>query len=170
MPFFTQEDEQWIFSRTGEKADFGNLMAVHKNQRALLRTLSHSRIQEATDHVRALPPRGVVQACLDAFNQSAFRLIFPVIDYALFEESIAVTYESTDKIPSPSHTTSKACVLAFLSMMGLFHGELSFLPPVDWDVCCDMARSLLAHVLDEVSLETLQTALMLVNLDGLHPI
>lgn len=141
-------------------------MAAYKNQRTLLRTLSHSRIQEATDHVRALPPRGVVQACLDAFHQSAFRLIFPVIDYALFEESIAVTYECTDEIPLPSHTISKACVLAFLSMMGLFHSELLFLPPVDWDTCCDMARSLLAHMFDEVSLETLQTALMLVNLGG----
>lgn len=60
LPFFTREDELWITSRTDVKPDFGNLMAVYKNQRIMLRTLSHSRIQEATDHVRALPPRDVV--------------------------------------------------------------------------------------------------------------
>ncbi|KAH6950316.1 fungal-specific transcription factor domain-containing protein [Ilyonectria sp. MPI-CAGE-AT-0026] len=161
IPFFTQEDEEWIFSRTGEKSDFRKLTANHKNQQTLLRTLSHLPIQEAANQVCALPPRGVVQACLDAFHQSAFRLIFPVIDYALFQESIAVTYESTDEIPPQRHTTATACVLAFLSMMALFHGELSFLPPVDWDACCDMVQSLLVHTFDEVSLETLQTTLML---------
>lgn len=122
-------------------------------------------VREVISHICALPERTVVEKFLQAFHNSAVRLIYPVIDYVLFQESIAVAYEPWEKMPSLKQTTAKACVLAFLSMMGIFHGRLSFLPPVDWDACATLAHSFLSQILDEASVEGLQTASMLVSLD-----
>jgi hypothetical protein len=90
-------------------------------------------------------------------------LIFPVVDYALFQETIDAAYEVGDSMSSLKQTTAKVCVLAFLSMVGLFYSRLSFLPPVDWDACYHTAHSSLSSILDEATVENLQTALMLVS-------
>lgn len=92
-------------------------------------------------------------------------MAFPVIDFTLFQENIAAAYAASDTLSSPKQTAAKVCILAFISMVGvLFHGKLSFLPPMDWDACYNAARSFLPHVVDGVTVESLQTALMLVSL------
>ncbi|KAH8656320.1 hypothetical protein BGZ61DRAFT_500281 [Ilyonectria robusta] len=161
IPLFTEEDEEWIYSRTGEKADFRNLSTLRMGQRIQRPAPPHVPIQGATDLLCVLPSRAIVKAFLDAFHQSTFRLAFPVIDYTLFQETIAAAYEASDTLSSLKHTTAKVCVLAFLSMVGLFHGKLSFLPPMDWDACYNATHSFLPHILDEATMENLQTILML---------
>ncbi|KAK2685239.1 hypothetical protein QWA68_015961 [Fusarium oxysporum] len=161
IPFFTKEDEEWIYSRTGEQADFRKLTTSLMRQRTQLPAPLHMSLQEATDRLCVLPSRGIAKAFLDAFHQSTFRLAFPVVDYTLFQETVATAYEVSDMLPSPKQFTAKIGVLAFLSMVGVFHDKLSFLPPMDWDAYYDAARSFLPHILDEATVENLQTALML---------
>lgn len=164
LPFFNKEDEEWISSRTGGKADFQKLITARTRHQIQLPAPPHIPIQGANDYLSVLPSRGIAKAFLDAFHQSTFRLAFPVIDFILFQETIAAAYEASDTLPSLRQTSAKACILAFLSMVGvLFHGKLSFLPPMDWDACYNAARSFLADILDEVTVENLQTALMLVS-------
>lgn len=164
LPSFTKEDEEWISSRTGGKADFQKLITARTRQQVQLPAPPHIPIQGASDYLSVLPSRGIAKAFLDAFHQSTFRLAFPVIDFILFQETIAVAYEASDTLSPPKQTSAKACILAFLSMVGvLFHGKLSFLPSMDWDACYNAARSFLPDILDEVTVENLQTALMLVS-------
>ncbi|KAG5654927.1 hypothetical protein KAF25_010972 [Fusarium avenaceum] len=162
LPFFTQQDEEWICSRTGGKADFQKLITARTRQQIQLPAPPHIPMQGANDFLSVLPSRGIAKAFLDAFNQSTFRLAFPVIDFTLFQETITAAYEARDTVSSPKQTSAKACILAFISMVGvLFHGKLSFLPSMDWDACYNAARSFLPDILDEVTVENLQTALML---------
>ncbi|EGU75772.1 hypothetical protein FOXB_13684 [Fusarium oxysporum f. sp. conglutinans Fo5176] len=162
IPFFTKGDEEWINSRTGGEANFQIFTALRTRQQTQLSDSPHVPAHGANGDLGVLPSRGITKAFLDAFHQSFLRLVFPVVDYTLFQETIAAAYEASDALSSPKQTAAKVCVLAFISMVGvLFHGKLSFLPAMDWDACYHAARSFLPNMLDEATLENLQTVLML---------
>ncbi|EWZ86480.1 hypothetical protein BFJ63_vAg8790 [Fusarium oxysporum f. sp. narcissi] len=162
IPFFTKGDEEWINSRTGGEANFQIFTALRMRQQTQLSDSPHIPAHGANGDLGVLPSRGITKAFLDAFHQSFLRLVFPVVDYTLFQETIAAAYEASDALSSPKQTAAKVCVLAFISMVGvLFHGRLSFLPAMDWDACYHAARSFLPNMLDEATLENLQTVLML---------
>ncbi|CAM1502204.1 Fc.00g041880.m01.CDS01 [Cosmosporella sp. VM-42] len=161
IPLFSEEGQRWIYSRTGDDTSFERLSAFGARQRFLPPTLSASRFHGTVEQLYELPERVIVEESLDWFYQSAFRLVFPVIDRVLFEVTIAKAYEPWEGQPSLEAVSAKGCVLAFLSIMCIFHGDFTPVPLVDSDACAIKAHYLLADILEHTSLMSLETVFML---------
>lgn len=94
IPFFIKGDEEWINSRTGGEANFQIFTALRMRQQTQLSDSPHIPAHGANGDLGVLPSRGITKAFLDAFHQSFLRLVFPVVDYTLFQETIAAAYEA----------------------------------------------------------------------------
>jgi hypothetical protein len=160
MPLLSDEGKNWIASRTGEQVLFqtGPQLLLTPSP-----TLSTHHFSDSLD-LWSLPDRSVVETIFDAFTNSSFRLVFPVVDPVLFKDTIKLAYNGWfGETPSLEHMSCKACVLAFVSIISLFKGALADLPPVNTDLCAAKARYILTDVLEGSSLATLQVAFMLVS-------
>lgn len=110
-----------------------------------------------------LPERSIVEVCADLFHQSAFRLVFPVIDRVLFQDTLALAYEPSEGASRVDRLSAIGCVNAFLAMMCVFHGQTTLLPPLDCDGFALKAHRVLPTVTGHASLHSLQTVFMLVR-------
>ncbi|KAH7111030.1 hypothetical protein B0J13DRAFT_516379 [Dactylonectria estremocensis] len=161
MPVLSDEGQNWISSRTGEDVSFGRFHHGFQN-RILPPALSPSHFYRSESEPHELPERSLVELVLDVFCTSAFRLVFPVIDRVLFEETMALAYEPCDGPPSLERISAKGCVLAFVSIMVMFPGgQRELLPSIDGDACAVKAHYLLSGVFEDSSLLSLQTVFML---------
>lgn len=105
------------------------------------------------------------ETTLDLFAQflkSPVRLVFPVLDRVLFPETIKAAYELWTETPTLRAITAKACVFAFLSIKFTFLNESTPSSGEDGDIYALKAEGILNEGLEEVSIVTLQTALLLV--------
>ncbi|KAH6888188.1 fungal-specific transcription factor domain-containing protein [Thelonectria olida] len=160
MPILSEDGQRWISARTGEDVSFSRFHLSFQ-QRALPPTLSPEHFYSSTGELYTLPPRAVVEQVTEAFLRSSFRLVFPVIDRVLFEETVNFAYEECDGQPSLNRISAKGCVLAFVSIMCLFQNALDNVPPVDGDACAVKAHYLLSDVFEDASIVSLQTVFML---------
>lgn len=133
-------------------------------QRALAPTISATQFAGCAAELYELPDRALVERCSAWFQQCAFRLVFPAIDHVLFGDTIALAYEANDGTLSLENISAKACILAFISIMCLFQGESPLPTDIDCDACALRAHHLLSDVLEDASLVSLQTVIMLVSL------
>ncbi|KPM39867.1 hypothetical protein AK830_g6707 [Neonectria ditissima] len=160
MPVLSEEGRKWISSRTGEDVSFGRFHSkFHK--RTLPPMLSPWHYYSSSADLYEMPDRQVTDQVIDVFFNSTFRLVFPVIDRVLFEETMTMAYESMDGPPSLERISAKGCVLAFLSIMCLFQGKIDNLPIIDSDSCAVKAHYLLSDVFEDASIVSLQTVVML---------
>ncbi|GKU16178.1 unnamed protein product [Fusarium langsethiae] len=158
LPLISDQGKEWIASKTGMQIDFDTGQQLLPT---LPLPLSAHHFTDSQD-LYSLPDRTVVETIFNAFANSSFRLVFPVVDPELFCDTIDLAYMSwTGKAPSLEHMSQIACVLAFVSMIPLFQGSLTDLPPVDTNLCATKARYILTDVVEGSSLATLQTAFML---------
>lgn len=162
MPMLSEDGQKWISARTGEDVSFSRF---HRSfhQRTLPPTLSPQHFYSSTSELYELPDRSVVEKVMDAFLRSAFRLVFPVIDRYLFEETIDLAYQECDGPPSLDRISAKGCIFAFISIMCLFQGKVDNMPPIDGDACAVKAHYLLSDVFEDASIVSLQTVFMLVS-------
>ena len=113
-----------------------------------------------------LPNRKAVEAIFDTFVNSSFRLVFPIVDRILFPDTIELAYQPyTGESPSPDHLSARVCILAFASIIPLFHVTEPHTSYIDTDVCASKARYLLTDVLETTNITNLQVAFMLVSLN-----
>ncbi|KAH6992578.1 hypothetical protein EDB82DRAFT_545003 [Fusarium venenatum] len=158
LPLISDQGKEWIASKTGLIIDFD---AGQQLLPTLALPLSAHHFTDPQD-LYTLPDRLAIETMFNAFANSSFRLVFPVVDPQLFYDTINLAYLNwSGKSPSLEQISQKACVLAFASMIPLFQGSLTDLPPVDTDLCATKARYILTDVLEGSSLVTLQTAFML---------
>ncbi|KAL7946733.1 fungal-specific transcription factor domain-containing protein [Trichoderma barbatum] len=166
IPHFTSLGEQWIYSQTGLWPHFRDDEAFafkettdHAPSGALaLQSLKGSTKQA---EIQKLPERWITQALLDTFSTSDFRLIFPVVDRELFEETMRLAYESEDTNPTIEEIGSKACVLAFLCVTSHHFSTEDIAKLVDSDACAKQAQLLISDFVEDASLTTLQVMVML---------
>ncbi|EHK21433.1 uncharacterized protein TRIVIDRAFT_180483 [Trichoderma virens Gv29-8] len=166
IPHFTSLGEQWIYSRTGLWPNFRNEDAFafkettnHAPSAALaLKSLSGLTKQA---EIQKLPERWITQALLETFTTSDFRLVFPVVDRELFEETIRLAYDSPATNPTIEEIGSKACVLAFLCVTSHHFSTQDVAKLVDSDACAKQAQLLISDFVEDASLTTLQVMVML---------
>lgn len=165
IPLFSEEGKQWIYTKTGDPKTHQRLSAINARQRSIQPGAAFTLCQTSPEELCSLPDRSIVEVCADLFHQSAFRLVFPVIDRVLFQHTIELAYEPSEGPPPPEHVSAIGCVNSFLAMMSVFHGQTSLLPPLDCDAFAMKAHRLLPSITGHTSLHTLQSVFMLVR----HP-
>lgn len=159
IPQLTVEGEEWILSRTGQWPSFRKLRDARTPAAFCFPELSShdgSRNQRMD-----LPEKCIVHALLNAYLASDFRLVFPMLDGVLFEDTIRLAYREDPGLALEKRS-AKACVFAFFSMVSPRYLECEAALLVNGDACAAEAQVLLSDVLENSSVTTLQTVLMLV--------
>ncbi|KAI5464261.1 hypothetical protein BGZ63DRAFT_439435 [Mariannaea sp. PMI_226] len=160
MPILSEEGQKWVSARTGEDVSFSRFHLSFQERR-LAPALSSGFSYTSPNELYELPERYVVEAAMEAFFGSPFRLVFPVIDRVLFEETVNLAYEDWASPPSQDHISAKGSVLAFLSIMCLFQGKVQSLSTVNGEAYAAKAYHLLSDVFEDASIVSLQTVFML---------
>ncbi|KAL2128030.1 hypothetical protein VTI74DRAFT_9829 [Chaetomium olivicolor] len=106
------------------------------------------------------PDRRVVEECLEIFSTHPFKRIWPLVDAALFRQTINLAYDSFAGCSLDS-MSARACIFSFLALLTLHHMYPKSMPALDSEECALQAQCLLPQVLHETSLNGLQTSLML---------
>lgn len=162
MPFFSAKGQQWIFSRTGEWSPIQKLSDLGTRNQLPSLVVQARPAQDACELLKCMPDRAVVESILNNFQSSLFGLIFPIIDNVLFRYTLDMAYAPADGQETPVHVSAKACVLAFMSFVGLTRTACTVDMNVNPDACAMTATHLLADVFEDASVMSLQTVFMLV--------
>ncbi|KND87494.1 putative transcriptional regulatory protein [Tolypocladium ophioglossoides CBS 100239] len=164
IPHLTALGEQWIYSRTGQRPSFQSL--DDGDTHGTDQPASHSpplllSYQISPGQKTELPEKWVVQSLLRAFLCSDFRLMFPLVDRVLFEETIQLAYGPQSTLQPLEHISAKACVFAFLSLASSHFPDNEAVGHVDCDAFAEAAQTLQSDFLEDTSITTLQTIFML---------
>lgn len=164
FPHLTPRCEQWIRERTGQRPKFHDLHPGDSPQPHLSDTDNVPTLVSAAAEVKqmGLPERWILNSLVSEFTNSDFSLIFPLINPVLFEETLWLAYSLDEMEPPLEQNTAKACVLAFLSLAGSHFPTGHGASHINGDSCARGAQILLADIIEDASITTLQTILMLV--------
>lgn len=159
IPMSTEEGREWLSGRTGQPVSWADFSILIKQSGAF--TFQQSFPQSLCE----LPDREATQEIANAFFKSSFRLAFPVLDEALFQTTIETAYEPVEgSLCTPMQISARACVLSMLAITPRLDMSRQISLPIDADSCAAKAHYLLLQIADDVSVPTLQTAIMLVRL------
>jgi hypothetical protein len=95
----------------------------------------------------------MIEAFLNSYFTSPWRLLYPIIDVVLVEETLAAAYTESQ--------SAQVCLLAFMALCSRLKGSLLQLD--DSDVYIRASHSYLPQLLSRSTMESLQTVLMLVS-------
>ncbi|KAK9357276.1 hypothetical protein V1504DRAFT_442903 [Lipomyces starkeyi] len=162
VPFFSPEGNRWVQTRTGQTGALEKLCAFGppwQNQRNFHTFPGNNQMLQSTIE---LPDREIVEEYVLGFSSDLLSLVFPLIDPVLFEETIKLAYNSGNTDPV-GHCSAKACIYSFLAFVSIFnlHSRTRTRPPVDTEACVSKALSLLTQVLQETTIDSLQSVVML---------
>jgi hypothetical protein len=161
IPIFSERGRQWVSSRTGQAVQWSSFRILSASPSPF----SGLYPQLSQEELYTLPDKDLVQSILAVFFGSSLRLIFPLLDQVLMEETVETAYEPIHNLPfPPSHVSARACVLAALSVVCRLRGSKYLSNSIEADLCAHKAPCLRQRITSHVSLETLQTALLLVRL------
>lgn len=165
FPHLTPHCEQWIRERTGQKPRFHDLYSDDWPLSHFSETDGITTSVPAKAQVKQtlLPKRCILDRFVSEFTNSDFSLVFPLINSALFEETVRLAYSSDKREPPLEHISARACVLAFVSMAGSHFPTAHSVSHIDGDSYSRDAQILLADIIEDASITTLQTIIMLVR-------
>lgn len=167
IPLFLPEGQQWIKSRTGETVAMEKLYAFGppwQNQR----NTYMNDTQLPQDSVQ-LPDRRITEEFARGYSSHILSLVFPTIDKVLFEDTISLAYHQGSFQPT-GHASAKACIYAFLAFASVFniYGRTGTRLPLESEAYALKAQSLIPQVFQDITTESLQTAIMLVSNLRIH--
>lgn len=159
IPMSSEAGRRWVSTRTAQAvtwADFSIPIMESSPPSALQPSFSPELCE--------LPDMDATRQIISAFFRSRFRLRFPVLDEFLFETTMESAYGPADgPLSSPMQVSARACVLSALSIASRLNPSRQIFCSMDADLCAAKAHYLLLHVAEDISLSTLQTALVLVS-------
>ncbi|KAK0702537.1 hypothetical protein B0T21DRAFT_342395 [Apiosordaria backusii] len=160
VPHFSATGREWIRSHSGQVPVFPAVWDDEEGDHGAPQLGREDGLPPVDGP--SLPDRTVTDQYLAFFSTSHFRLVFPVLDTVLFQQTIDTAYGLGTSAPHEL-VAAKTCVFAFLCMVTLFEGpESPVTPPVDGDVMAAKAQHLLTVALrGEFTLTSLQTMIML---------
>lgn len=165
IPHLTPHCEQWIRERTGQEPGFRDLYSgdsprSHFSESDIIPTFVSARAQMKQP---GLPERWILNSLATDFIKSDFSLVFPLMNPVLFEETVRLAYSQDEAEHPLERITAKACVLAFASLACGHFPTSTGASQVDSDACARDAQILLGDIIEDASITTLQTILMLVS-------
>ncbi|KAF4954355.1 hypothetical protein FSARC_12152 [Fusarium sarcochroum] len=156
IPILSDKGRKWMLSRTGETSSLENFH-LFGSQPGFLPSASNPHQQGLE-----LPDRQTTETILGSYLDSPWQRIYPVLDPVLVRETIALAYPGPESAAFPHRQVSaKACVLASLSMVSRFKGLEDPLFPLRSDIYADAVQGYLPYILNDTTMEILQTILML---------
>jgi hypothetical protein len=160
MPISSEAGRQWLSTRTDQEISWAELCIPTMDYSPS----AHSSYFSQEELV--LPDQDTTRELMRDFFRSSFRLNFPVLEQVLFEKTMQTAYEPVDSdVVSPAKATARACVLGALSIVARSDASHQNSICIDADACSAGAYSLLMHLTEDISLETLQVVLLLVSSD-----
>lgn len=155
----SEAGRRWVSTRTAQEVTWADFSIP------IMESSPHSALQPFfSPELCELPDEDATREIISAFFRSPFRLRFPVLDEILFETTMETAYGPADgPLPSPIQVSARACVLSALSIAPRVNASRQISRSVDVDLCAAKAHYLLLHIAKDISLSTLQTALVLVS-------
>lgn len=159
IPMSSEAGRRWVSTRTAQEVTWADFSIP------IMESSPHSALQPFfSPELCELPDEDATREIISAFFRSPFRLRFPVLDEILFETTMETAYGPADgPLPSPIQVSARACVLSALSIAPRVNASRQISRSVDVDLCAAKAHYLLLHIAKDISLSTLQTALVLVS-------
>ncbi|KAE8356959.1 Zn(II)2Cys6 transcription factor [Aspergillus coremiiformis] len=169
IPLLLPEGQEWVQSRTGQAVDVEKLSPTRppwEKQRALnsYALANDLKMGAAFD----LPDRAVLEAHLERYRISLMQSVFPIVNPALFQETIDAVYRQAQPDSCHAQAISKGCIFAFLAFSSLIMApcsapEVQILPPpVDGERYFMKAHSMVPQILQGTpTLDGVQTVVIL---------
>ncbi|KAJ5653952.1 hypothetical protein N7490_000955, partial [Penicillium lividum] len=153
----SEAGRRWVSTRTGQAVTWADFSIP------IIESSPPSGLQPPfSPELCELPDRDATRETISAFFRSRFRLHFPVLDEILFETTMETAYGPTNEpLSSPIQVSAKACVLSALSIASRVNPSRQISRSMDVDLYAAKAHCLLLHIVEDNSLSTLQTALVL---------
>lgn len=168
IPVFSEHGEQWIRSRTGEDASLERITALRQSWHNIIRSDWGSHVNLTDINLQSIiPDRQVVEDRLALYRRSFVCHVFPLVDPVLFQNTIAIAYSSTSSHSAHDLYNAQACLLAFLAFISFFTFQESTESASNADQYSLTAFRILTGFSVPATVETLQTAAMLVSISGL---
>ncbi|CAH0019104.1 unnamed protein product [Clonostachys rhizophaga] len=161
IPAFSAEGLEWIFSATGEHPSFTKNAIEGSGS---FKQSFHAPMYSSDDHPNGrerFPDLWITQAFVRDFMESSIRHVFPIIDEVLFERTIEIAYGPEPGPNSSEYLSSRASVLAFVSLMSFHFSTIPAAAHIDRLECMTWAQSLIGRCVNFPSLTTLQTLVSL---------
>ncbi|KAK2793724.1 hypothetical protein FQN52_000676 [Onygenales sp. PD_12] len=164
VPLFSPEGIQWVESRTGQRINSDRLCPFlglpwqnHPPQYLGADFRDNTSISDTT----GLPDIRLLREYISAFSRAPIRLAFPFIDPVLFEDTVRLAYQPSSNYQHGTNS-AKACICSFMAVAGLFNfHETEAGTAVESEAYAWKAHSLLHRMAPEVTLDGLQTSIML---------
>ncbi|KLO81481.1 uncharacterized protein LW93_8191 [Fusarium fujikuroi] len=141
IPMNSAQGREWLSSKIGESVTLDGFHLFGSQKHHL----------GSSSPPFTFPERQRIEAFLNSYFTSPWRLFYPVIDPALVEETMAVAYTESK--------SAQVCLLAFMALCSRLKGSRVQLD--DSDVYIRASHSFLPELLGQSSLESLQTVIML---------
>lgn len=169
IPFFSEDGQAWIRSRTGQDASFPAIWGDVPpwQTRPSVDSAFLTRVAQQPIGQLDPPDRKVVEQYFSFFCSSEFRRAFPLVDPVLFRQTLDLAYGQNGENDGFSFEkiTAKACVFAFLSVISLLEEERTErfpdIPSIDTDMMAAKAQMLLPLTIQALDITSLQTSFML---------
>ncbi|KAL4895156.1 putative C6 transcription factor [Aspergillus ambiguus] len=169
IPFLSPSGRQWVQARTGQQITFDKLSPTRppwEKQRAQSSNSLLMNLQ--SQNMFDLPDRNVVELHFQLYRYSIMQRIFPVVDGALFQETIRTAYEQAN-VHQPGQSSMRACIFSFLAFASFMrhpshHPERKHInaPPIDGEEFVLKAQHFIPQLLQETTtLDSLQAVTML---------
>ncbi|KAI3543709.1 fungal specific transcription factor domain-containing protein [Colletotrichum filicis] len=156
-PFFSVDHQNWIRRCTGQAHVFSNLSGLDSTSPLLSSSSCAGGDYPADCNQIELPARHVVEDYLQMFRATPFRLVFPIVDGVLFQETISLAYDSHHA----ANPAAQACVFSFLAI--ITHTQWSprnMAVIIDSEACVWQAQRLMPLAQASQDITGLQTCLM----------
>ncbi|KAJ5981767.1 Transcription factor [Penicillium canescens] len=155
----SDEGLRWIEHQVGEEVNRAKLSAFElpwTNPRRI-----HDYAAVSSDLPPELPRRKTVEVYVLRFTSSFTSLVFPVISKTLFMKTLDLAYGPRGVFGS---TSANACVYSFISLVSLFGFDDNTHGAVDCGSYASTALRAVPHIIEEMTVDGLQSLMMLVHL------
>ncbi|KAF7592253.1 hypothetical protein BBP40_000455 [Aspergillus hancockii] len=112
-----------------------------------------------------LPDVNLLKEYVASYNVSPIRFSFPVIDPALFRDTIELAYHGEPNL-SPGTASARACIYAFLSVCTVWNVPAVHPLCIDSQILVSEAEQYIPHILQEETIDGMQTIVMLTIFHG----
>ncbi|KAJ0419927.1 hypothetical protein BJY00DRAFT_324118 [Aspergillus carlsbadensis] len=155
---FSSRGRQWISEGTGESTFLENF-DIFDNPLGS-RQCRYLDPTVRLDRARGLPPESTCKYLFSVFLRSKTAIVFPILDRALFEETLVRAYDESP-VDMIGRASAQACIWAMLALVARTDDARQVEPVPEADACMKEAWRLLILTNGAVNLDSLQATLLL---------
>ncbi|KAJ6134653.1 hypothetical protein N7523_000975, partial [Penicillium sp. IBT 18751x] len=155
----SDQGRRWIERQVGETVDREKICGLElpwTNPRRLYEDATTSYVS-----VVEQPCRNILEIYARRYTSSFQSLVFPVISRSLFTKTLDLAYGPPDAF---GYASAKACVYSLISLVNVFGLNEDIHTAVDCGAYASEAQRLVSRIIDEMTVDGLQSLIMLAQL------